>query len=85
MELLVSLISIIITELGEEEIGNPSGIIHLDSSQIRQDKHIKKCVDKSTGGGSLLNQRKQYLAFPIRNVEACSVLIDSDLQYLVST
>lgn len=30
LELLVSLISIIITELGEEEIGNPSGIIHLD-------------------------------------------------------
>lgn len=30
LELLVSLISIIITELGEEEKGNPAGIIHLD-------------------------------------------------------
>ena len=33
LELLVSLLSIIITELGEEEIGYPSGKIHLDRSQ----------------------------------------------------
>ena len=45
---------------------------------------MKKCADKSTGGGSLLNQQLQYLAYPTRNAEACSVLIDSDLQYLKS-